>query len=84
MIIAKTKEHWEEIVGWYGMSALILAYALTSFNVVSPQGYVFQLLNLTGAMGLMAIAYKKRVFQSVFLNVFWIAIGAIAITRLLA
>ncbi len=71
-----------EICGWYGMVALIVAYFLVSFGWITAEGLVYQLLNLTGAVGLLIVAASKGVTQSVLLNIFWGAIGIIAIVRL--
>lgn len=71
-----------EVAGWYGMSAILVAYALTSFGIIDSQGLWFQLLNLTGGLGLIIIAWAKGVMQSVILNVFWAVIAIVAIARL--
>ena len=73
-----------EIAGWYGMLACLGAYALTSFGIIESQGLAFALLNLTGGLGLMAIAWYKGVVQSVILNLVWIAVAIISITSLLS
>lgn len=72
------------IAGWYGAIAVIVAYGLVSFSLITSDGMVFQLLNLTGALGLLAIAVYKHVLPSVVLNIFWALIGIIAIIRILA
>lgn len=71
-----------EVAGWYGMIALILAYALVSFSIIAADGLPFQLLNLTGGIGLILVAASKKVVQSVLLNIFWALIGIVAIIRL--
>lgn len=71
-----------EFCGWYGMFALIFAYFLVSFGWLDGQGLIFQLINLTGGIGLLIVAASKGVIQSVLLNFFWATIGVIAITRL--
>lgn len=71
-----------EFSGWYGMIALIIAYFLVSFSWITADGLVFQLLNLTGGIGLLIVAASKRVLQSVILNFFWAIIGIIAIVRI--
>lgn len=71
-----------EFCGWYGMFALILAYFLVSFGWLDGQGLIFQLINLTGGIGLLIVAASKGVTQSVILNFFWAIIGIIAIARL--
>ena len=70
-----------EIIGWYGAAAVMLAYALVSYRLVSPTGIAFQLLNISGAIGLIVISYKKKVWQSVSLNVIWAVIGIIALIQ---
>lgn len=73
---------WAECAGWYGMLAIITAYAGVSLGWMSGEGLVFQLINLTGAMGLMTISWIKRVRQNVILNIFWAAIALYALSRL--
>lgn len=71
-----------ELCGWYGMSALIVAYGLVSFDAITGNGLIYQLLNLTGGIGLIIVSLAKNVMQSVLLNVFWAAIGMIAIIKI--
>jgi hypothetical protein len=71
-----------EIVGWYGTSAIVLAYILVSFKAISPTGLPYQLLNLTGAFGIIVISLVKKVRQSRVLNIFWAAIAILALLNL--
>lgn len=71
-----------EALGWYGMLALIVAYGLVSYGLITADGVYFQLLNLTGSAGLMIVAVTKKVIQSVILNIFWITIGLVALAKL--
>ena len=71
-----------EIFGWYGLIAILLAYGLVSYRILVPTGFIYQLLNLTGAAGIIVISYKKKVLQSVVLNIVWGLIGLIAIIQL--
>lgn len=70
---------YTEIAGWYGMLAILGAYSLVSFNLVQSDSLAFQLLNLTGALGLIVVAASKGVTQSVILNVFWAIVAIIAL-----
>ncbi len=72
-----------EICGWYGMVALILAYALASFGVLSAGGAVFQTLNFTGSIGIMIDAFSKQIIQVALLNIFWASIGLIVLIKFL-
>lgn len=71
-----------EACGWYGMVAILAAYTLVSFELVNSSGSVFQLLNLTGAIGLIIVAASKGVIQSVILNIFWCTVAIVALVKL--
>lgn len=71
-----------ELAGWYGTVAIISAYALVSFDAISARSFLYQILNVTGAVGIIVISAKKKVSQSVVLNIFWALIGLIAIISL--
>lgn len=72
-----------EIIGWYGTLAVLSAYILVTFNVIQSSGLIFQLLNLTGALGIIVIATYKKVKQTIVLNIFWGAIALIAIFNII-
>lgn len=71
-----------ELAGWYGTSAIVGAYALVSFGILDAEGIVFQLLNLSGALGIIVISIVKNVTQTIVLNLFWAAIAIIALARI--
>lgn len=71
-----------EIFGWYGAIAILSAYALMSFNVIPADGWVYQLLNLTGALGVMIISFIKQARQPAFLNLVWAVVALIALIGL--
>lgn len=68
--------------GWYGVFAILIAYALLSFGVIVSRSYVYQLLNLTGALGIVAEAWSKKDRQPAVLNVVWAAVALMAVVRL--
>lgn len=76
------KQLFAEIAGWYGAIAIFVAYALVSFHVLLSDGLIFQILNLTGALGVLIIAAYKNVKQSVVLNIFWAAVALVAIANI--
>lgn len=71
-----------EALGWYGSLALIVAFALNSYEVIDSQSMSYQLLNFTGAAGIIAISLYKRVYQPAVLNIFWLMIAAIALVTI--
>ena len=78
-----SKQLAAEIAGWYGTIAILAAYVFVSFGLISGDGIVFQLLNLTGAIGVIIIASYKKVAQSIVLNVVWSVVAIVAITAIM-
>jgi len=72
-----------EAVGWYGAVAIVAAYALVSFGVMTADSVGYQLLNFTGAIGVIVISLVKGAKQPAVLNIFWAIIALIAIVQLL-
>ena len=84
--LTRTAKLWAilvEVLGWYGLGTVVLAYALVSLSFVSANSYVYQLLNLNGAFGLGIVAFVKRAYQNGVLNIVWAAIAIIALLRLI-
>ena len=77
----ETKPHFLiELYGWYGAVAIVAAYGLISFEIIKPEDLVYQLLNLSGSVGILLASLQKKDYQPVLLNTFWIliAVGALA------
>jgi hypothetical protein len=70
-----------EFYGWYGMVAIIVAYALASFSIIDATGLIFQILNGTGALGMVLISFKKKAYQPGALNILWTLIAVLAVAR---
>ncbi len=73
----------DEAIGWYGTCAIVIAYALVSFNFLSASTFTYQILNGTGALGIVYISFKKKAYQPGVLNIIWAIIALIAIIGLL-
>ena len=71
-----------EIIGWYGAVAVLVAYALISLDIISTSNFSFYILNSTGALGLMYISLKKKVYQPAVLYIIWTIIGLVGLIRL--
>lgn len=71
------------LVGWYGAAAILIAYALTSFGVLRSDSLVYQLLNLTGALGIAVISITKKAYQPAVLNIVWAVVAIAAVVGLL-
>jgi len=72
-----------EWFGWYGMAAILLAYALVSFSAIDARSLVFQILNGTGALGIVLISFRKKAYQPGALNIIWTLIAITSIIKIL-
>lgn len=72
-----------EILGWCSVIAILGAYTLLSFNFLLSSSLIYQLLNITGAIGLIIEAYSKKDYEPVILNIIWFLIALISILRIL-
>ncbi len=73
-----------ELIGWYGLIAILGAYFLNSFSALEAGDLLYQLLNITGAIGIIVVSYAKKAYQPMALNIIWALIGLVALLKLLA
>lgn len=73
----------DTLVGWYGMAAILLAYTLVSFGTLRSDSLTYQLLNLSGALGILVISLLKKAFQPAALNIAWAVVAIVAILGML-
>ena len=71
-----------EAVGWYGMLAILAAYALVSFGAIKADSVAYQLLNLTGALGVALISLRQKAKQPAALNIIWAVVALVALVQL--
>lgn len=81
MTIRASHDTLYELAGWYGMTAILAAYCLVSFGVIDSHSVIFQILNLTGALGIIVISYRKRVMQTIALNIVWLLVATVALIQ---
>ncbi len=72
-----------QVLGWYGVLALLGAYVLVSFGVLPAGSAAFQILNVSGALGIVAVSTTKGDLQPALLNLIWAGIGLFALLRLI-
>ena len=70
-----------DVAGWAGAAALLVAYGLVSTGRLTGRSTGFQLLNLAGAVGLLANGVWHGAWPSAALNAVWLVIGVSALTR---
>ena len=72
-----------QIIGWIGMVLILVAYFLVSFDIVTVHNIWFQLMNIVGSIGLVLVAYNRKDYQPMTLNIIWILIAIVAILRII-
>jgi hypothetical protein len=72
-----------DVLGWYGLGVVVLAYGAVSLGFILPSSYTYQFMNLSGSFGLGAVAFAKRAYQNAVLNIVWAAVAVIALSRLI-
>ena len=77
------KNWYDALIGWYGTVTIVLAYFLVSFNVLNSSSLAYQLLNLTGSLGIVYITFKDKSKQAMVLNIIWAIIALVAIFQML-
>src|SRR5260221_13061492 len=80
---ARNEQKIIEIIGWYGTIAIVSAYALSSFGMLRSSDFLYQLLNFTGAIGIVIDAFSKKDYQPGVLNVIWAVIALVAVVKIL-
>lgn len=68
-----------ELFGWYGTVAIVAAYALASFSLLSPKSTVYQMLNLSGALAIVLLSVNKKAYQPAVLNIIWSIVALLAL-----
>ena len=71
-----------EIIGWIGAVEVIIAYAFNSNGKLKSDSVTFQMLNLTGAIFLIANTLYNESYPSMVINIIWTAIAILALIRI--
>jgi len=77
------REKITEALGWYGVVAVVSAYAALSLGLLTSDSLLFQGLNLTGAIGIVIDAVEDKNTQPAVLNIIWAIIAIVAIVRII-
>ncbi len=70
-----------DVIGWSGVTALLIAYGLVSTKKLEGDSTIYQLLNLAGSILLIVNSFFYGAFPSVGVNVAWVGIAIFALTR---
>lgn len=73
----------KQVIGWYGVTAIVVAFALLNFDVFDTDSLVYQLLNISGSIGIVIVASSKKDYQPVALNIIWLLIATYGLWKIL-
>lgn len=73
-----------ESIGWYGVIAVLTAYFLVGLSFWASTNPFYQILNLTGSLGLMYISVRKKAFQLGAFYFFWAIIALVSLIGILS
>ncbi len=71
-----------DIFGWTGATLLLIPYFLVSTGKVDGKSKYFQSSNVIGGVLLTANSYYYGALPSVLVNLVWIAIGIMTLSKL--
>lgn len=71
-----------DVFGWGSAISLLAAYILISLKKLQPDGFIYQAINILGAIGLGINAFYYHAFPSVAVNVVWLFVGAVMLFRI--
>lgn len=64
-----------ELCGWVGAILVLVAYYMVTTGKARGDSKPFQLINISGAILLVAYTYNCQAYASMIVNVMWVAIG---------
>jgi hypothetical protein len=70
-----------EIIGWIGSVLIVGAFALNALNKVSSSSALYRWSNLVGGICFIINTFEHKAYPSVFVNVVWVIIAVIAISK---
>jgi len=72
-----------EALGWFGLIAVLAAYALISAGAFTAADPAYHLVNLAGAGALAVTVWRKRTWPLVVLNLVWAAVSIASLAGIL-
>ena len=71
-----------ELIGWIGFVLIISAYLFVTIKLVAVSSAVYHLINLTGALCMVANARHNRAKPLFWLNIVWALVAIIGLLQL--
>jgi hypothetical protein len=70
-----------DVAGWSAALLILAAYSLLSFGKIQARSWIYQAMNIAGAVGFIINCAWNHAWPSVALNVVWLGIGFYALRR---
>lgn len=71
-----------DIAGWVGGLLILTAYGLLTAGRLTSRDVAYQLMNVVGAIGFIINSAWHDAWPSAVLNIIWVGIGAVALSRM--
>ena len=71
-----------EVAGWIGAVLILVAYGLLTAGRLSSRDMAYQVMNVVGAVGFIINSAWNGAWPSAILNVIWVGIGVVALSRM--
>lgn len=68
-------------LGWIGAFCLVYSYGSLTLGKVAPDSLKYQMTNLVGAMLLGVSSAAIGAWFSVFLNIFWLVVAIVGLSK---
>ena len=84
-MVRSRKKHQQSTyndIGWIGVGILLGNYVLVSLGVLTSEMVVYHVISIVGCSCIGLEAWHKKDSQPALLNLIFVAVGLIAVTRL--
>lgn len=72
------------LLGWLGSGLQLAGYGLLATGRLTGRHEIMHILNVLGSAGIISMAVALRAWPTAALNLLWIAIAVVAMTRNIA
>ena len=76
-------ETLNELIGWAGASAFVIAYFLLSIKVLSSDKILYHILNATGGILMSVSTFNLMDRPAFFVNIVWMGIAVFSMIRII-
>lgn len=71
-----------EVLDWFGVIFILLAYFLINFEILVPKSVSYQALNIFGSCFIVISSLYKKDLQPAVLNIVWAIIALVALINI--